>query len=88
MQLAQPRDRVRVRRVKGVQEAGRLGLGQDDLALIGKHFLRASARSAPEEVAQRFADRRRRGEIKRTLVVGKTELETLRAHNPSVRTSY
>jgi len=48
---------VRVNRFKGVEEADRFLLAEDDAALIGKDVSRPVCGRSAEEVAQRLTDR-------------------------------
>jgi hypothetical protein len=67
-----------------VEEADRLVLGERDLSLIGEHV----CCSAPEEVAQRLADRDGGRLVDGPLLVSESKFKSLSTHAHSVWTPY
>jgi hypothetical protein len=69
-----------VDRVQCVEEHDRLLLGERDPLLVGEDLGRSVGRCSPEEVAQRFADRRGGGLVDRAFLVGESKFESLSTH--------
>ena len=70
-----------VNRLKRVEEADRVLLGERDPALVGKHVRRPTGGGSPEEVAQRFPDRGGRRLVDRSLLIGQQKFKSLSAHD-------